>query len=156
MTESIQYFNSLNRCPNCGWSNSPYNTLCEKCHAPLRKKDGDNPSQKQEIDTRFNINHYYKRVLTCRECGNICRKGEQRCSACGSSKLEIRIACKSMLQERICGNPDCHYRTLSRIHYCPTCGTELEKGPICMVYEDHAGLPIPTPEECFGEWEDEL
>ena len=56
MTESIRYSNSLTRCPNCGWNNSPYNTLCEKCHAPLRKKDGDNPSQGQEADTRFNIN----------------------------------------------------------------------------------------------------
>ena len=143
------------RCANCGWANSPYNAFCEKCHAPLRKKDSDNPLQRQRTDTQFNINHYYKRVLTCRDCGNMCRKGEQRCPACGSTNLGIRITCKSMYQEQTCSNPDCGYRTLSRIYYCPICGAELEQGPFCMIYEDHAGLPIPSIEECSGSWEDE-
>ena len=30
--------NSLTQCSSCGWPNSPYNTLCEKCHVSSRKK----------------------------------------------------------------------------------------------------------------------
>lgn len=148
--------NPLTRCPNCGWNNSPYNFRCEKCHAPLRKKGDYNPSQRQNLNAQFNINDYYKRVLTCRDCGNICKKGEHRCPVCSSAKLEIRIACKSMYQERLCSRLNCTYRTLSYINYCPICGAKLEEGPFYMIYEDHAGLPIPAIEECSGEWEDEL
>ena len=35
------------------------------------------------------------------------------------------------------------------------CGVKLELEPVCIIYEDHAGLPIPSIEECSGSLEDE-
>lgn len=147
--------NAASRCLRCGWNNPPDTELCEKCGMPLQKVSTPYDSQRWNAHGKFDINEYYHYVRICRDCGNICKKDARECPVCGCTVYIRRIACKSMYRERECGNPNCDYRTLSPINYCPICGTKLEKGPFWMIYEDHAGLPIPTIDECTGRLKDD-